>query len=276
MKKLSIILLTMLIISMSISGNCITASAASNEADYSVTNNQSNQPTLLKSEKDYIGGVEVEVNQYNDNGYIVETVGIAENSTNTKSLTNDTVLQKDFKNELMKYGDSRYLDYYGYTHGDTDNQQLHTMSYSGPYEYHKGEQCSTNSNCYVGHWGFITATTLTPFVIEAYDGACRGLYSTGTAKNIQLSETYSFSGLALSISWPAGVSLSGSGQSRTWSSIPYNSTSMATAYRPDFSGTSLTSIWSVTIDSRSDIYIGSISYATTVSTSAGVWDWVGL
>ena len=58
-----------------------------------------------------------------------------------------------------------------------------------------------------------------------------------------------------------------------WSSLAYEDTDMAAGYTGGVKSTSLISLLSIDVFSRSDIYHNNVSYATTVSDSVGIWDW---
>lgn len=206
-------------------------------------------------------GIVFEINTYNDGGVLVETVSVVEDNVSTFSA-GSSKLQTLLDISEERNGFKQNID------------DISTYTLANPYEFHKSEQSSSNSNCYAGHWGFFEADIINPFHIRAYDGACRGLYSgSGNAKKIQLSETYTFTGVTASVGWPASVSISASEKSATWSSLAYEDCSIATGNRPEFTGVAYQPFFGLTIDSRSDIYIGSSSYPATVSTSANIWDW---
>lgn len=214
---------------------------------------------LLATEIVEEDGMIFEINIYDDGGILVETVSVKENGVNTFS-------EKKSKHQIL-------LEISEERNGFKQNtNKISPYRLKNPYEFRDSTQSSSNSNCFVGHWGFMQADLINPFHIRTYDGACRGLYSgRGDARKIQLSETYTFTGLTLSISWPPGVSPSG--KSATWSSLAYENTSMATGYRPEFRGRAFQPFFGLTIDTRSDIYIGSSSYPSTVSSGANIWDW---
>jgi hypothetical protein len=263
MRKLKKIFLVMSC-ALLILGNTSTAFAATSDIA-----GQDNKAILIKSEKKVIDNVELDIRQYNDNGFVVETISVPTNSLASKSKNKASI---EFNKKLKDYGYSRYLDFYGFNNNDI----LNTLSYTGDYYYNKVGFSPINSNCSVGHWGYMYATGATPpFKLESFGGACAGYYNNGNATSIQLSEYYDFSGsVSFSIYWPAGFGLTGSGSSRSWSSNPYYNTSMCTSYRPDFYGYGALSTYRLTIDSRSDVYLGSTSYASTVSSTACVFDWV--
>lgn len=204
-------------------------------------------------------GMMFEVNTYNDGGVDVETISVIENSLNTFS-TKDSQLQI-----LLDISEERN----GFEQNTGD---ISLYALANPYKFSKSATSSSNSKCYAGHWGYLKADLVNPFNIRAYDGACRGLYGgTGNATKIQLSERYTFTGVTVSISWPPAVSPSN--KSATWTSLAYSNCGVATGYRPEFSAKAYQPFFGLTIDSRSDIYIGSTSYPATVSTSANIWDW---
>lgn len=206
-------------------------------------------------------GLKFEIKTYNDNGVQVETV--SEIGDNISAYSSDS--QK--LPALLSISEERN----GFKQ---TNSEITPYALANPYEFHNSAQSPSNANCFGGHWGFMEADIINPFHIRAYDGACRGIYSGGgDADKIQLSETYTFTGVTVSVGWPASVSVSASGQSASWSSLPYENTSMATANRPEFTGVAYQPFFGLTIDSRADIYLGSTSYPATVSSSANIWDW---
>lgn len=231
-----------LVLGLILTANVITF-ASSNDTDF--------KPSKFGTEIIRINDKSVSIDRYYDNGFIVETVTLPEEIT----LTQEEISEALYILDLNKQTQS----------------QISPLAHIDEYhEFDDSKPSQSNGNCRVRHWGTFV-NTYEPYrnIMKIVDGACRGTYSAGNAKKIQLSETYDFRGLTLSVSWPAGVSIGSSNNIGTWSSLAYENTSMATAYRPDLEGSVTMFIagnFKATVTSRSDIYIGSSSYGASVST----------
>lgn len=137
--------------------------------------------------------------------------------------------------------------------------------------YSKTGTSSKNKKVHVKHSGKVYCNadpvrmTLKKNVIKGYVNS-----SAKTPTKIQLSQTISFKGLGVSVSWPAAVSIGSSETSGSWSSLAYKKKKSATAYVPNVSakaGMYIYHNFKVTIKSRSDIYYGNKSYGTSVSST---------
>lgn len=107
-----------------------------------------------------------EINKYNDNGILVETVSVVEDSVNMFSAGNSKL------HTLLDISEERN----GFKQ-NLDNISTYTLE--NPYEFHVSTQSPSNPDCYVGHWGFMEGDIMNPFHISTYDGGCRGLYGGG-------------------------------------------------------------------------------------------------
>lgn len=137
------------------------------------------------------------------------------------------------------------------------------------YDYNQSGQSTANPDCFVGHWGtWHCWTDLTTITLASENTFVRGLNATGSGSQnskIQLSQTVTKGGPSFSLSLPAGFSISAGSSSATWSSLAYENQLIATTDTGRMSISTILPGASLTISSRSDIYIGGTSYSVSVS-----------
>ena len=214
---------------------------------------------LLDSKETVIDGQKVIVNTYDDNGYIVQTFKWPDATCGIESKLSeqemDTFIDANYPAVIQEYAEEIDL-------------------YSGPISFDKRAQSSQNAYCAVRTVGDFYATCLLPpFKTKVVGGYLRGYYGgPTTATKITLTETYNFSGIDVTVSWPPGVSVTGS--SHTWTSDSYDDTNMATAHREDIEGQSILADCTLGINSRADIYLGNVSYSAVANVSCKTKDFV--
>lgn len=230
---------------------------------------------LIKKEIVEFQGTKIKISTYDDNGVLVETMEVI--SCKDDSTVAQVLLEYSAIRETKQLGDDAMpLDFNDIELlAKKEPAEVTTLALSRPTYFTSTAKSSSNSNCFVTQTGWFTGEIMSPFLIKQYSGKIQGLYSGSTTPSqIQLSETYTFNNIGFSISWPAGISAQSSNSVGSWSSLAYPNTKLATAYRLNFEGKSLVSIFSLTINSRTDIYFSGTSYPASTSSKINIWDWI--
>ncbi|MEA4896196.1 MAG: hypothetical protein VB064_13200 [Oscillospiraceae bacterium] len=243
-----------IIIALAMCVSLVPSAFAENSSTESTSTNQ-----LLSSEIKTIDGIDFEVNRYSDNGYIVETIGLAS--------TNEDVYADDLKNALKQLDDSRMLQQSASQ--SVLSNPIGQRSSVTKTEYFSNSGVNPSNNRYAAwhYWSFTSNGFLGTLTLN--DGWLKGGVEENPAPSqIQLSETITVHGLVGSISWPAGVSVTPGSNSSSWTSLGYTNTLEATAYRSATSATRTSWIgFHMTVVSSSTCYVGSASYSAATQSS---------
>ena len=215
-------------------------------------------PILIETETIKLNGNIIRLDTYNDNGVKV-CVAIPEESIGVKVINNSN------KEDLSLIMEDKLAPVY--------EDQTRSSNWPLTVTNYENTGTSNNGNCEVYHRGYWEVRDgATPFIIQSTSMYVRGAWNRyGSANKIKLNQTVEASGVALSISAPAGFSVGGSSNIRTWSSAEYETTPLAYAYTGDYEATSLTSLNKVTVSSSSDVYPTNAScYVSRTSSSKSI------
>ncbi len=217
---------------------------------------------MLSCETADVDGVEVELALYHDNGALVRTASIVDESQ--KANLNIAQLE-------VVIAEQNALDYQMLQH-----TQYRSLASSLPF-YTSFSNYTTNSrnpDCNVGHSGewYRGYSGLNP-AVEADSIQVGAVYSGGgNAELIVLSQNVVCSSTAISFSVPLGFSFGFDSTSASWTSAPYTNVSVAQAYMNGSIYTTSTIEAVIEITSTSEIRVNPYtSYVTGVESSC-IWN----
>ena len=189
------------------------------------------------------------------------------NITHNDKGVNVIITRANVKEIDKKLEDSKILS----TFNNNNNQTLYSTSQS----IDGYGVSSTNNNVQVRTAGQISAHTVSIHKLKVQDGYTVGYWwgsNPVNAQTIVLRQRYSFNGTVLSVSWPPGFT--GSTTVREWISAEYRDTWRAQAMREVAEGTSLISLFSVTVEDGADVYISNVCHKARYTIKKGIWDFV--
>lgn len=227
----------------------------STEICYAAT--KKSRPVFVEEQAVGNGRSEVSVAEYSDNGKAVY-------------VCSDQVTDKE---KVVSMLENRDLDAYTqglYTVARTGAQSFSISEPTGPDQgwapvriYHKSARAANNSNVGTAFSIYAQAysANVKNFKVRIYGGQTSGTwYGQGNAKKIVLRQSYDFSGVGVSVSWPLSIGLNKKDKSYEWVSSDYTDVWLCTAPHEDITASNWNAAIGVNVADGADVYLGSTCY----------------
>ena len=192
---------------------------------------------IINSEVIEVDGVPVTFTLYLENGIYSETVSF-DKTQNSYLRTLNEQTQDEFFNKISAISDERAQHVYNLiSMNDSNHKTLRSSWTEEKNNSAQGSGGGYNTNTFAGHWATVTYN---PGLIEsrilATNGGSRVTFNHPTipTDKMKVTETISWSEPSISVSIPAGFSLSSGSNSASLSTTWDGDYGMCTQYRGDF------------------------------------------
>lgn len=217
-------------------------------------------PIFMEKQSIKDGRDEISMKKYDDNGKVVYTCSeqVKDKEAMVAMLENkdlETGVQEIYTDMLQVKSEIKTLEVSEPTGPD--------QGWAPVRLYHNNARAANNSSVATAFSIYAQAYSadIFDFRLRIYGGQTSGSwYGQGNAEKIVLRQTYNFSGLGVSISWPLSIGLNNKEKSYEWVSSDFDDAWLCTASHEDIMASNWIAAIKVTVADGADVYIGSTCY----------------